>query len=1013
MAKIALRVYNNEISDLIDHGQLDEAIAHCRHILEVFPRHIETYRLFGKSYLEGNRYGDAADILQRVISSVPDDFVSQIGMSIIREDEGDLDAAIYHMERTFEAQPSNQAIQEELRRLYGRRDGVEPAKIRLTRGALARMYAHGNLFEQAVAELSASLSDDPSRLDLTVLLAEMYFKMDKHVETADLCINILEKLPNNLSANRILYFILSGSNRIEESDVYKQVWISLDPYVEFLESDNTDPSAIPDNAVTIEKLIWDPELYEDQQKDRPDWGSSLGVTLENDEDTSDKNWLFSPDQVEDNLEDTAPVSVKEVGDDSLSNETKDNDDVVMEWAESDSGELIDNAESSESEGEIPDWIMEGVVESDDAKESLGNDFPDMVKDFELAQELDSVPSSDEYDDSILRDKIEAAYSDNEEEKSEEKSSSPIEMEFEGLDDLDIPENITDDWIDELEEKENKSEEETEKSSEADTIRFNTEVSKDTPDWLKDLSDTGKHIRDEKEEIPEWLKNSDDLEESNKVESDEIPSWLNELGDIESIAEQVKKGQPDSLESGEDSTENDEPDDETDWLKSLSAAETAIDTISDPLLSDIESISVEDEEENVLAGLESQGTEDDKFDDSFPELSAIDISESDKPSDEAEDVKSIDPDDSVEWLENLGSNQDLDVGDSLAEIPEQTEIPDIGAGPDNPNEVDDWLNSLLDELPENQKQAEDDDEWMETIADLSPKIEPQKSPADTDWLKDLDAAAISVSSEDEEQSDSAELEGIQEISTDKDPVYAETDIESNLDSEEREQAITDDMPDIVETDLPTEMTGAFTTASQDNSVEDTAVEHLDLDDVPDWMNEIVDEENSIEDKVSESDVESINDASIDWLTNQETIEEETSEPVMQEPGDLEPDLKDDENKLSGEWIPESESGIIEETPESLIEKPTPKTKVVKQISEELLSEIKTSLSKGDIQNVISGYKKLIKKGTGIEEVVDNINGALRKFPLDVNLWQALGDAFMKQDRLQDALDAYTKAGELLQ
>ena len=331
MAKIALRVYNNEISDLVDHGQLDEAIAHCRHILEQFPRYIETYRLFGKSYLEGNQYGDAADILQRVISSVPDDFVSQIGMSIIREDEGDLDAAIYHMERTFEAQPSNQAIQEELRRLYGRRDGVEPAKIRLTRGALARMYAHGNLFEQAVAELSAALSDDPSRLDLSVLLAEMYFKMDKHVEAADLCINILEKLPNNLSANRILFFILSQSNRLEESDIYKQIWISLDPYVEFLEDGSSDLSQVADNAVTIEKLPWDPELYAEQQKDQPDWVSSLGVSVEKDEDSADKNWIFSPEQAEKSIEDTAPVKVNDLGDDPLFTESDETDDEVLAW----------------------------------------------------------------------------------------------------------------------------------------------------------------------------------------------------------------------------------------------------------------------------------------------------------------------------------------------------------------------------------------------------------------------------------------------------------------------------------------------------------------------------------------------------------------------------------------------------------------------------------------------------------------------------------------------------------
>ncbi len=62
MAKVSLRAYNREIETLIDRGQFDEAIAHCRHILKTYPKHLETYRLLGKAYLESKRYGDAVDI---------------------------------------------------------------------------------------------------------------------------------------------------------------------------------------------------------------------------------------------------------------------------------------------------------------------------------------------------------------------------------------------------------------------------------------------------------------------------------------------------------------------------------------------------------------------------------------------------------------------------------------------------------------------------------------------------------------------------------------------------------------------------------------------------------------------------------------------------------------------------------------------------------------------------------------------------------------------------------------
>ena len=74
METLSLRAYNREIEDLIDRGQIEEAIYHCRHILNTFPKYVDTYRLLGKAYLEGQRLGDAADIFQRVLSSIPDDF---------------------------------------------------------------------------------------------------------------------------------------------------------------------------------------------------------------------------------------------------------------------------------------------------------------------------------------------------------------------------------------------------------------------------------------------------------------------------------------------------------------------------------------------------------------------------------------------------------------------------------------------------------------------------------------------------------------------------------------------------------------------------------------------------------------------------------------------------------------------------------------------------------------------------------------------------------------------------
>src|SRR5512138_718197 len=229
MAKVSLRAYNREIETMIDRGQFDEAIAHCRHILKTYPKHLETYRLLGKAYLESKRYGDAVDIFSRILATVPNDFVAQVGMSIIRDEENKLDDAIWHMERAFETQPSNPAIQSELQRLYGRRDGVQPPRIRMTRGALAHMYVQGELYPQAISEIRSVLKDDAGRADMQALLARACYKSGAKNEAAEVASALLRRYLYSLDANRVLAEIL-GAERPENAQLYRQRVVEMDPY---------------------------------------------------------------------------------------------------------------------------------------------------------------------------------------------------------------------------------------------------------------------------------------------------------------------------------------------------------------------------------------------------------------------------------------------------------------------------------------------------------------------------------------------------------------------------------------------------------------------------------------------------------------------------------------------------------------------------------------------------------------------------------------------------------------
>jgi len=89
-------------------------------------------------------------------------------------------------------------------------------------------------------------------------------------------------------------------------------------------------------------------------------------------------------------------------------------------------------------------------------------------------------------------------------------------------------------------------------------------------------------------------------------------------------------------------------------------------------------------------------------------------------------------------------------------------------------------------------------------------------------------------------------------------------------------------------------------------------------------------------------------------------------------------------------------------------------VPEAVSEEaqLMQEASTAIGLGDIAPAVQNYSILIKKRYHLPELIDELQAALYRFPVDVDLWQTIGDAYVRSDRLQDALDAYTKAEELI-
>ncbi len=276
MPRISLRAYEKQLEDLIEQNRIQEAIDHCRYILQTYPKCISTYRILGKAFLEGKQYDNSADVFKRVLTVFPDDFISHAGMSIVQENENNLDAAIWHMELAFDCQPSNVTIQEELKRLFGRRDGTHPAKIRLTRGALVRMYAKGELFPQAIAEIKSALSEDPKRLDLEVLLAKMYFQLGDTNESMNECTHLIQELPYCYEINKILVAVLPNSDKPETYPIYLGRLKALNPYEAFVSEKYSTDADVPDDLVMLDQL--DSIKASASTTETPDWVKAMDST---------------------------------------------------------------------------------------------------------------------------------------------------------------------------------------------------------------------------------------------------------------------------------------------------------------------------------------------------------------------------------------------------------------------------------------------------------------------------------------------------------------------------------------------------------------------------------------------------------------------------------------------------------------------------------------------------------------------------------------------------------------
>jgi len=255
LPKIPLRLFYRKIEELIIDQQSGTAISRSKYLLEKYPKNIFIYQLLGKAFLEKQEFDYANTVFEKILLVEPDDFVSHIGISIIAESFGNLEKSLESMRRAFEIEPSNESLQAEVKRLHKIKDGFAPDKVRLTRGALIKMYSRSQLTKQAIAEARLGIQESPNRVDYKVHLANMLFDSGMNIEAIETCLDIINTLPYCKRALVILYKLITPLGKENDSAIYKTRLTEIDPYFSFIKPETESVEDIPDIAIMVEERV--------------------------------------------------------------------------------------------------------------------------------------------------------------------------------------------------------------------------------------------------------------------------------------------------------------------------------------------------------------------------------------------------------------------------------------------------------------------------------------------------------------------------------------------------------------------------------------------------------------------------------------------------------------------------------------------------------------------------------------------------------------------------------------
>lgn len=232
-----------------------------------------------------------------------------------------------------------------------------------------------------------------------------------------------------------------------------------------------------------------------------------------------------------------------------------------------------------------------------------------------------------------------------------------------------------------------------------------------------------------------------------------------------------------------------------------------------------------------------------------------------------------------------------------------------------------------------------------------------------------------------------------------------------------------------TSLPGEAVAEMHPTQEELDSTPTPAQEEPADETPDWLKTMVEEEQASSPAVAAATPPvQANDDLPEWLSDMNKPAEKVSSTASND--DLPEWLKAEETTAppetlkptkAEEWKPiapvaeEKPAAPSQRKPEPPLDLP-PRRKVQRMNTTMLrditLMSAQAAMREGNVTAALAEYGKMIKKKRLLDETIYDLREALYDYPIDVSIWQMLGDAYMRAGRLQEAINAYTKAEELL-